>query len=373
MRPPLGPLALCLLLVAGTAGPARAVPAATSRSATVREILDGDALFIDSHRAALNERAWAPQQLRTDDSRARLDFDTGAAGRLNRFSLLRLGSTCFLLRQGQILVSGGQSGCVRSARLSVRGTNYVITLAGEDAEPQVLVLEGTLEVSAQGEGPLRRRPGTLLPQGSKARLAADGRVLALERITAAEVAALLRGPLWSGFREPLPHGERLGRVLRRSHPSLAPLLESTFPPAPASPLAAALLARVNRTRSAGGLAPLVPPPADVIASDHPYLSSLIPRLLASGRCDHSREGFETRRRATRNDPHVLVAEICGLVRANDPIGVVTKTWEQWQRSPAHLAILRDGTLRSMNCASATAEGRTLVLCHLWMAGGEGGL
>lgn len=336
--------------------------AATPASVVIQEILDGDELYIERRRARVQERAREPDQLSTGSSRAQLGFDSGAAGRLNRFSRIRLGSTCFLLQGGQILVSGSQNGCVRSARLSVRGTNYIIGLADGGGEAEVIVLEGSLEVRPFLEGkPDDAIPATPLPQGSRARVAADGRVLAVERISAAALAALLAGPLFEGFRQPLPHGERLRRVLRQNVPSRAPLPE-------ANPLSAALLARANGTRASGGLALLTPPAAEVIAADRAYLEGMIPRLLGTGSCGHSSQEFEIRRRATRNGPQVLVSEICGFSFATDPAKVVAETWDQWVRSPAHLGLLRDPSIRSMNCASGSAAGRTLVLCHLWMPG-----
>ena len=115
------PLLLAFLL-AGPAGPApvSATPrqataaVAPASSAEVVEILDGDQLYIDTRRAHLRQRALSPKQVRTEGSRGQLRFDTGASGRLNRFSRIRLGSTCFLLTHGEVLISGRQSGCTRS-------------------------------------------------------------------------------------------------------------------------------------------------------------------------------------------------------------------------------------------------------------------
>ena len=112
---------------------ASAVPSSAAEnapsSATVQEILDGKELFIDSRQAAVKQKASAPQDVSTGNSRGQLAFATGAVGRLNRNSQLRLGDTCFLLSKGQILVSGAQSGCTRSSRLSVRGTNYLLEVS----------------------------------------------------------------------------------------------------------------------------------------------------------------------------------------------------------------------------------------------------
>ena len=53
---------------------------------------------------------------------------------------MQLGSSCYQLTQGQILVFGKQDGCTRSARLSVRGTNYVLEVSADWAT-EVFVLE----------------------------------------------------------------------------------------------------------------------------------------------------------------------------------------------------------------------------------------
>ena len=53
---------------------------------------------------------------------------------------MQLGSSCYQLTQGQILVSGKQDGFTRSARLSVRGTNDVLEVS-DDGATEVFVLE----------------------------------------------------------------------------------------------------------------------------------------------------------------------------------------------------------------------------------------
>ena len=52
---------------------------------------------------------------------------------------MQLGRSCYQLTQGQILVSGKQDGCTRSAGLSVRGTNYVLEVS-DDGTTEVFVL-----------------------------------------------------------------------------------------------------------------------------------------------------------------------------------------------------------------------------------------
>ena len=121
--PSVSVLPILVLLVGQALGP---LPVRASESAVVQEILDGNELFIDGKTAKVKQKAVAPQKVSTQNSRGQIRFDSGAAGRLNRFALLKLGQGCFLIEKGQILVSGKQSGCTRSARLSVRGTNYLL-------------------------------------------------------------------------------------------------------------------------------------------------------------------------------------------------------------------------------------------------------
>ncbi|MCT0230329.1 FecR family protein [Synechococcus sp. CS-1324] len=115
-----------------------------SETARVVEILDGRELFIDARQAEINQTALSPQQLNTRNSRAHLTFRSGATARLNRFTQLRLGRSCFLLTKGQVLVSGKQSGCTKSLRLSSRGTTFIISV-NADGSTDVMVLEGVVE------------------------------------------------------------------------------------------------------------------------------------------------------------------------------------------------------------------------------------
>jgi hypothetical protein len=157
--PRLASLPIVVLLVGPALGP---LPVRASESAVVQEILDGNELFIDGKTAKVKQKAVAPQKLSTQNSRGQIRFDSGAAGRLNRFTLLKLGQGCFLIEKGQILVSGKQSGCTRSSRLGTRGTSYLITLL-DGGEQEVAVLEGSVELfsvaladQASGDGQASR-------------------------------------------------------------------------------------------------------------------------------------------------------------------------------------------------------------------------
>ncbi len=230
MTPPLPPrrvLSALMLAVLSLA----VLPAGSARageSATVREILDGNELFIDQRQARVKDKASAPQEVSTRNSRGQLSFDSGAAGRLNRFSQLRLGSGCFLLSKGQVLVSGKQSGCTRSSRLSVRGTNYLLEV-DEKGGSDLRVLEGTVVVEPLQDGQPTGQAPTTVNAGERLRLSPVGVVLELLKLTSGDYNAILQGPLFEGFNVPLPAFGSLESYIRSSVPGVS------IPAAPSVP------------------------------------------------------------------------------------------------------------------------------------------
>jgi hypothetical protein len=225
------PLAAALLLGAATLLPQAALAA---ESATIVEILDGNELYINQKQARVKARASAPEVVSTRDSRGQLAFSSGAGGRLNRFSMLRLGSSCFLVEKGQILVSGKQNGCTRSARLSVRGTNYVVDVQ-EDGTSEISVLEGSVEVEPLRDGEPTGAPATTVEAGNRLRLSPVGVVLSLLRLSASDYTSLLNGPLFSGFRTQLPGFRSLESYIRTSVPGVTLPVTPRPPAGPALP------------------------------------------------------------------------------------------------------------------------------------------
>lgn len=121
-------------------------PAIAADQATIVEILDGNQVFINNRQVPVNSRANRNQLVRTGDSRTQLRFSDQAIGRLGQQSVIKIGSRCFQISRGQILISGPQDGCTKSARLSVRGTNYVVEVT-EDGVTNISVLEGQVAVT----------------------------------------------------------------------------------------------------------------------------------------------------------------------------------------------------------------------------------
>ena len=188
---------------------------ANSEKATIQEILDGDELFIDDQKARVEETAQSPQVISTGLSRGQIAFGGGAVGRINRQSLVKLGSSCFLLNRGQILISGRQDGCTASSRLSVRGTNYVLKVS-DDGSTDLAVLEGSVEVSDNsGE-----QEAVTVEAGQRLRLSPAGVVIGLLQLATGDYQRILDGPLFIGYTAPLPGLADLRRYLNLNVPGL---------------------------------------------------------------------------------------------------------------------------------------------------------
>ena len=211
------------------------IPAArAAETAVVQEILDGKEFYIDQKPARVKEKAQAPQQISTQNSRGQIRFEAGAVGRLNRFSILRLGQGCFLVDRGQVLVSGPQSGCTRSARLSVRGTNYLLEVK-DNGDSELSVLEGQVEVEPLRDGQPTGAPPTTVNAGQRLRLSPEGVVLTLLALSSGDYSSILSGPLFEGFRLPLPAAQALESYLRLHVPGVSlPSLPVTVPSLPIS-------------------------------------------------------------------------------------------------------------------------------------------
>ncbi len=182
---------------------AGSLPARAAESAVVMQILDGKQLYIDQKQAVVKERAAAPQVVSTRQSRGQLSFNTGAAARINRNSVMRLGSSCFLMEKGQVLISGKQSGCTRTARLSVRGTNYIMDVK-DDGTTDISVLEGKVEVESLIDGKPTGKPPLVVNPGQRAKVSIDGAISRLLTLSPLNYQEILGGPLFFGFTSALP-------------------------------------------------------------------------------------------------------------------------------------------------------------------------
>jgi hypothetical protein len=213
-----------------------AAPSATlaATTATIQQILDGKELYIDARQAVVQQKASAPQGISTGNSRGQLAFPSGAVGRLNRNSQLQLGDSCFLLSKGQILVSGAQSGCTRSSRLSVRGTNYLLEVS-DNQEAELSVLEGSVEVEPLQDGEPTGAAPTVVAAGQKLRLSPQGVILTLLKLTSGDYNGILNGPLFEGFSIPLPAMGALDSYIRGNVPGVSIPAMPGIPAIPSAP------------------------------------------------------------------------------------------------------------------------------------------
>jgi len=334
-----------LALLASTVA---ASPAATVEStATVQEILDGTAFAIDGRAARVGARARSPQQMSTGDSRAQLAFSGGASGRLNRFSSLRLGSDCFLLGAGQILVSGRQNACTRSSRLSVRGTNYVLEVL-TSGEVEISVLEGSVMVESLRDGVPTGEPAETVGALQRVRLSPAGVLLRRELLSAEALGAILEGPLLRGFRTPLPHGEALRSLSQASAPAPDPLLRV-----------------INGARADQGRAPLQPLPATLASANKAYAEPVLRQLITSGSCDHDLDAWQAFQARSGGGALRPVSEVLGCP-------VQSGRWNPerllslWLGSAHHNDILLNRPRTShAACVQLSEAGRTAALCSFW--------
>jgi hypothetical protein len=114
----------------------------------------------------------------------------------------------------QVLVSGRQNGCTRSASLSVQGTNDLVDV-NEDGGAEISVLEGRVEVEPLQDGAPSGVPSTLLGAGQRLRLSPAGAEMALLNLEVGDDERILLGPLLRGFPIPLPGLDDLRGHLNR--------------------------------------------------------------------------------------------------------------------------------------------------------------
>ena len=137
---------LCIFVLAA---PQIAPASAQATQATVKEILDGNQVFIQNgqatKRAVVNDVAGQPQIVRTGNSRTALLFNTGAVARLSANSLLKIGQ-CANLRRGTILINGAMNACSAGITTGVRGTTYLLEIDDSGLQ-KVTVLEGEVVVT----------------------------------------------------------------------------------------------------------------------------------------------------------------------------------------------------------------------------------
>lgn len=209
----------------------------------VLEILDGNEMYVDSKRASVRTKAVSPQLISTAKSRGQILFNNGAIGRINRDSQMRLGKSCFFLQKGEILVSGKQNGCTQSARLSVRGTSYILTI-NDSGDTEVTALEGLVDIETGDISLDRIKERTSLKSGQRLLISPAGIILEALMLTPEALSDIANGPLFEGFLAEPPRLEQLKQLLQNTAPQVTPLLQKiprTIPLPTYSPIRLPLL------------------------------------------------------------------------------------------------------------------------------------
>jgi hypothetical protein len=181
-------------------------PNVDSQSAKVAEILDGDQVFIQERKAAVNDVVKFQERLRTGESIAEIEFSNNAIARMSKNSLLTLGNNCGAqLQKGSVLINGAVSVCTSSISAAVRGTTYLLEI-DEDGNDQIQVLEGEVAVTRNNESTSQIQ---VVKSGERFRNFRKEKKAVLQKISSSEYETLMSSPLVNGYKRDLPS---LGKV-----------------------------------------------------------------------------------------------------------------------------------------------------------------
>lgn len=203
--------------------------------AIVQEILDGKEVFIEEQQAQIADQANLGQLIQTKTSRAGLEFNNGAAGRIGSNSRVTVGQ-CVEIEQGQVVVSGPANGCIGGFSVGVKGTLYIME-TNSNGTGNIKVLEGEVEVTSQEPGAVP----VILREGQRIGVL-PGVLGQVQNITPEELALILTGELFSGFSIPITPEGLLQSICQRIVPSNfscsangVPTPNVPTPPVPSAP------------------------------------------------------------------------------------------------------------------------------------------
>lgn len=183
--------------------------------AILLEILGGEnEVFIEDQVAQESDDATLGEEVRTEQARAQLSFNNGAAGRIDQDSSIIVGQ-CIEVEQGALVASGPANGCVSDFAVGVEGTIYLMQV-DQDNIGQINVLEGQIQLRRQDN--LENPDPLIIEAGQKAiglvqDLALEN--VAIEPLTKEEYEAIITGPLFRDYEEPLPDEDKINEVCER--------------------------------------------------------------------------------------------------------------------------------------------------------------
>ncbi|WP_413160740.1 hypothetical protein ACL6C3_19725 [Capilliphycus salinus ALCB114379] len=183
--------------------------------AILTEILgDNNEVFIENQVAQENDDATLGEEVRTEQARAQIDFNTGAAGRMSENSSIVVGQ-CLEVQQGFLVASGPANGCLSGFAIGVQGTIYLMS-ADEDGVGTINVLEGEIQLATQDNpddpNALTITAGQRVTQLTQGLALAD---ITIEQMTKEEYEAIITGPLFRGYENPLPDQDKINEVCER--------------------------------------------------------------------------------------------------------------------------------------------------------------
>ncbi|MEM8638338.1 MAG: hypothetical protein AAGG51_05975 [Cyanobacteria bacterium P01_G01_bin.54] len=195
-------------------------PAAIAQitQATITEILDGDAVFVETGvndarvPATVDTIVEFQETVRTEEARAALAFDNGAVGRMAMNSQITVGQ-CIEVQQGILLAAGPANGCTATFSIGVQGTTYAIVLDEETGDQRIQVLEGVLDVELTDESSPEPERLQRVRSGEELTIDADGRFGARRPLRQDDIEMLLRNDVFEGFEGTLPGIENLELTL----------------------------------------------------------------------------------------------------------------------------------------------------------------
>lgn len=198
-------------------------PNVDSQSAKVAEILDGDQVFIQDRKAAVNDVAKSQEQVRTGESRAEIEFSNNAIARISKNSVLTLGNSCGAqLQKGSVLINGAVNACTLTINTAVRGTTYLLEIdeAGDD---RIQVLEGEVQISRKDDP---KPQVQTVRSGERLRYFRAEKRSEIQKISQEEYETLVKSPIVKGYKRELPSRKKVKSKFHELFPNAKPVLEN---------------------------------------------------------------------------------------------------------------------------------------------------
>ncbi|MBE9145838.1 hypothetical protein [Planktothrix mougeotii] len=196
--------------------------------ATLMDIIgNNNEVFIEEQVAQVPEQASLGQNIRTEQARAQIDFNTGATGRMAENSKIIVGQ-CVEVQEGVLIASGPANGCLLEFATGVQGTIYMLNVDRNNNTNSntgtIRVLEGEIQLSSRNN-PNDPNPITI-QEGQKVSNLTQGLALSqvsVQRISKQEYEDIITGPLFQGYKTPLPNEDKLNEVCKRLYGNCRPV------------------------------------------------------------------------------------------------------------------------------------------------------